>query len=382
MDNIDVIVDLLDHDECLAIGRSPWDPEIDHNGSEIWQTKWGALFPDKSFIDRGSEYDWEIYGDDWDLDLEELDQIFNRPDDPGMEKPEAWDVAAWYQPIHFSGFDWGIYIKEEAILTLAAKLYRETGHLAYSLTSPQKQLFAKGLIRTAFSIYYHHELYHHKTECLGFRIHAIQRRSSYLHYFDNVYRATAGTDHQIEEALANAFMYREFGRHTWIPRSLKSVACSYLSHVFSSYPPSYRLAPNYLSKKNFDAGQKTFFSQVLEGSLIPSHSSAYWAMAPRANHAISNITGDIWTVVPCGKKPLIPTTATPFKTCSSDQMVKVCNQHGYSLVPGGKGSHIKMKKPGSPTIIIPGNRDNVSPGAAKNILLSLGYKVSQLPDLL
>jgi len=79
---------------------------------------------------------------------------------------------------------------------------------------------------------------------------------------------------------------------------------------------------------------------------------------------------------------IIPITAAPLKTCTSDEMIKVCGKHGYRVTDGGKGSHIKLKKSGSPTLIIPSKRDNVSPIVTKNILASLGYKIHQLHVLL
>lgn len=55
---------------------------------------------------------------------------------------------------------------------------------------------------------------------------------------------------------------------------------------------------------------------------------------------------------------------------------------GYTLVRGGKGTHIKYKKPGAPTIIIPENRNNLSPGVARNILDALGYNgINDIPKL-
>ncbi len=57
--------------------------------------------------------------------------------------------------------------------------------------------------------------------------------------------------------------------------------------------------------------------------------------------------------------------------------------HGYEAVPGGKGSHVKLKKSGSPTIILPGNRPALSPGVVKHALSAIGgFPLKRLPDLL
>lgn len=382
MNRIDEIISVLDADNSLELGQSPWHKEIDHERYEIRQVDWGRLFPNSKPQDRSPDNDWEIYGDDWEIDSETPYEIFEEGSDQDASRPEEWDVCAWYQPIHFHGYDWGIFIKEECLKRLAKKIYIETGIVGASLNSSQRSIFTKGLLRTAFSVFYHHELYHHKTECLGLRLHAVQRRSSYLPYFKNVYKVAAGTDLQLEEALANAFMYRDVGESLWVSDSLKKAAQSYLQKSFPRNPPGYRLAPQYLTKKNFENGQHQLFSKVLEGLQNPTHHQLYWNMAPRINHAFLNINSDIWTIVPRSKRSVVPVTATPLRTCSSDEIIKVCGRHGYNVTPGGKGSHIKLKKSGSPTLIVPGNRDNVSPGVTKNILASLGYKINQLPDLL
>ena len=378
------IVSTLERDEGLELGGSPWEPDVRHDSVFTHQVDWRKLFPEERPQDQGLEYDWEVYGDDWEVDTEDLGEIFEPvPEVGNNSSPEEWDVCAWYQPIHFHGIDWGIFIKEDCLKRLARKIFWESGISSASLNSTQKVLLYKGLIRTSFSVFYHHELYHHKTECLGLRIHAVQRRSSYLRYFSNVYKVVSGTDDQIEEALANAYMYRDVGKSRWVPNSLAYAARSYLMKTFPRNPPGYRLAGIFLADSAFYAGQYELFSRVLEGSLTPHHNPIYWRMAPRINQTIFDIKSDIWTVVPRGVTPIIPTTSTPFKTCSSNQIMKVCANHGYSLVPkGGKGSHIKLEKKNSPMIIIPANRDNVSPTVAKTILSSLGYKMRDLPGLL
>lgn len=382
MNRIDEVIDVLDADDSLALGQSPWHKEVDHESFEVRQVDWSRLFPNRRPQDRSPETDWEFYGDDWDIDSELPYEIFEGASEVDVSKPEEWDVCAWYQPIHFHAYDWGIFIKEQCLKRLASKIYLETGIVGSSLNTSNRKLFAKALLRTAFSVFYHHELYHHKTECLGLRLHAIQRRSSYLPYFNNVYKVAAGTDLQIEEALANAFMFRDVGESSWVPDSLKRAAQTYLKKSFPRNPPGYRLAPQYLSKKSFEHGQHQLFSKVIDGLQNPTHRQLYWNLAPRINHAFLNITSDIWTVLPRGVRSIVPTTATPLRTCSSDEIIKVCGKHGYSVSSGGKGSHIKLKKSGCPTLIVPGNRDNVSPGVTKNILASLGYKINQLPDLL
>ena len=383
MNRIDQIVDVLDLDDALAIGDSPWGLSPENNNLDRRQVDWEGLFPARN-PERG-QHDWELFGDKWELDTGTLDEIFNEADDsdhPTDFEPEDWDVCAWYQSIHFFGFDWGIFVREDCLKRLASKIYRASNIRATALAGSQRSCLAKGLIRTAFSTLYHHEYYHFKTECLALRLHAVLSRPSYVPYMNSVYRVVAGTDAQVEEALANAYMYRTLDDPKWIAPSLARATREYLTKSFPRNPPGYRIANRYLGDKDFDTGQMSFFSQVLQGQVTPTHLPSYWRIAPRINQAFLNIKSDIWTVVPSGSKPIVPSMAQPLRTCSSSELVKLCGKRGYIVTPGGKGSHIKLKKVGNPTIIIPGNRDNVSPGVIKNVLASLGYKLTELPALL
>ena len=64
-------------------------------------------------------------------------------------------------------------------------------------------------------------------------------------------------------------------------------------------------------------------------------------------------------------------------TCPQPLLLKVV------YTTSGKGSHLRLKKPGAPTIILPGNRAVLSPGVVKQALEAVGgHHISRLPDLL
>jgi predicted RNA binding protein YcfA (HicA-like mRNA interferase family) len=63
-------------------------------------------------------------------------------------------------------------------------------------------------------------------------------------------------------------------------------------------------------------------------------------------------------------------------TVSTRKMVDALTRHyGYQVTPGGKGSHMKLKRPGAPTLTLPGNRSELSPGVVRQVLRD----VAQLP---
>ena len=61
----------------------------------------------------------------------------------------------------------------------------------------------QALVRAGFSALLLHEHYHHKTECMGLRLHVVEQTSRYVPYFRGVYIPAAGSVDQLEEGLAN-----------------------------------------------------------------------------------------------------------------------------------------------------------------------------------
>ena len=135
MARIDEIIHVLDMDSSLAFGGSPWGSEIDHESVDIKQVDWEKLFPSRKPTDRNTEEDWKIYGDEWTIDLDVATEIFDNASEIDACQPEEWDVCAWYQPIHFHAYNWGIFIKEECLKRLASKIFVETGISATLLNS-------------------------------------------------------------------------------------------------------------------------------------------------------------------------------------------------------------------------------------------------------
>lgn len=143
---------------------------------------------------------------------------------------------------------------------------------------------------------------------------------------------------------------------------------------------------NFLKDIQYRNGQNILQSQVLDGTLHPTTTPESWLLAPDMIRAKFNITDDIYIVLPKGARPIFnPTNFDPGVSVSSRVLEAALTRHyGYKLVPGGgKGSHRKLVKPGSPPILLTGNRSTLSPGIVKHALHALGgHPISRLPDLL
>jgi hypothetical protein len=388
-DMTDKIVDFLIKENSLRLGGSPW-PSLGLN-DDSGRIDWKALFPRSRPGRDGNE--WDLYGDDseWNPEfseewLQQIDDAFGKGPPESREGWSNWDVCAWYQPVHFFGHDWGIFIREDCARRLAVWIARfmkgtpaQTGH--------SRNLLAKALLRAAIYAYFLHEHYHHKVECLGLRLHVVDRTSRYLPYHAKVYRQTANTDDQLEESLANADMFNRLSdppyRH-WLSDPVLTALRAYLGWSFPHDPPGYRQAPDFLHPYDFDAGENLLQGQVKEADLTPVQPASDWDIAQRLLQSIFPVKSDIWTVLPPGSKSILPLQqAAPVRTCSTDEMIKLYAKAGYQIVDGGKGSHVKLAKPGAATMILPGDRRELSPGVAKTAVRVLGdFTLRDLPGLL
>ena len=372
MPTIDQAVDFLIKNNALELGESPW-PTYDDT-EDVFEIDWRRLLllrPQN--LDNGFPYD-----DDWNPEIseEELNQL--RQDlgagPPDVGPPSQWDICAWYQPIHFFGHDWGIFIKEDCVLRAAMMIARFVSRTVVHVARPE--MWFKALYRAATYVYFLHEQYHHKIESLGFRLHVVTRKSAFLPYHKTIYAPAKGTDHQLEEALANADCYHRLNNKpyaVWLTPHVVRAAKAYLKWQFPRDPPSYQRAVHYLDSPSFQAGENTLQTQIKEASLTPGQPTGEWDLAPRMTQSFFSVISNIWTVIPAGSKPRLPVSAVaPVRTCSTKEMIEIYKNAGYQLVSGGKGSHVKLKKAGAPMVILPGNRRELSPGVAKTALRALG----------
>ena len=295
--------------------------------------------------------------------------------------------CAWYCPIHFFGHGWGIYLREECILSIGLSIASALSPqevIAAGLSRPQLGLY---LLRAAFYVLFLHEQFHHKVESFGLRVHVSTQSSKYVPYKKSVYQPTWPSADCLEEGLANADSYLRLTEPRYRRRigPVLRATQSYLRHSFASQPPAYRNGLRYLAQRTFNHGLYRLQAQVLEGVLTPTMKSTDWVIAPRMTQSLFPVTSNIWVVVPRGVHPILPIGAvSPGFTASTRDVVGALERHyGYAQAPGGKGSHVKLKHPRRKTVVIPGNRRTLSPGAISHVLSALGdYSLSNLREFL
>jgi hypothetical protein len=304
MPTIEQAIDFLRRNEALGEPKdSPWRTLAE--GEQRSPLDWDVLFP------KGNQEDpWGGFNPP----SEELEELYKAIGEGAPVRvsrtdsfPAIWDTCAWYQPIHFFGHDWGIYIKESCVKHSARTIARFLHPQDVQHMRPAD--LCKALYRAALLTFYLHEAFHHKVESLGFRLHVAHRASRYLPYEKDVYQKTAGTDDQLEEALANADSYLRLGENTysyWLTQPVLEATRRYLEWEFPNSPPGYRMAVNYLSKPKFGAGENFLQSQMNEASLNPAQPTDDWDLAPRMTQSLFRFDQNIYTVIPAGTLSTLP----------------------------------------------------------------------------
>jgi hypothetical protein len=300
------------------------------------------------------------------------------------EPPEPH--CAWYCPIHFFGHGWGIYVREECILSHALYV---AARVSWGNVKAPRTDWVPQLLRSAFYDFVLHEFFHHKVESLGLRFLIATGQDRYRPYKSGVYRSVLNTSACLEEALANADSYRRLDEtrfKTRLDPAIREALKSHLYQSFQAQPPGYAQAIHYTdNKKDFTRGLYNLQSQILHASLQPPMLPHHWAVAPNMITSLTDLTDEIYVILPSGSRPIFrPGTIDPGPTASSAELIGALTRHyGYEKVPGGKGSHVKLARSRAPTIILPGNEAVLSPGVVKQALAAIGkYPLAKLPLLL
>lgn len=317
MRDIEVILDFLEkHGLLRPPDRMDEDPRGDIPDGEnesVYQVDWPTVTA-SSEPDRATD-ELDDWIDDWPADgpLRELGAAEERRSfEPEAHpvSPEIWEKCAWYQPMQTFGPAWGIYIRQDCLLTIAAEIG------AFAWDSPRTWRTAHHLVKAAFFALFLHEHFHHKVEGFGIRL-ALADRATPDHwhrYKTAVYRPSLWSDDNLEEALASADAYHRLIGSPYrkvLPEHIRSATRRWMKWRFDQVdPPGYRMARHYLTQDSFRAGAELLQSQILEASLTPKSNPEHWQAGPHMLRSIYPITSDIYLIIPAGRAPVLPVSAT------------------------------------------------------------------------
>ena len=377
--NVEAIVSILDRDGALELDNEERTYGYEDEVNEIdWDKLWSSpdKFGEDPWLLTNSDVIGEILGG-----IGRIDNPRPWPSDVANSDAAIWDVCAWYQPIHFFAYDWGIFIREDCLIKQASRIAAFLPPSHQPLMSSAQ--YATMLLKASFAAFYFHEHFHHKVESFGVRLHVVSGVSKYLPYKKNVYRRYLRTDDCLEEALANADSFLRFQSRPYtsiLDQKIIHAVRDYLSATFPFDPPGYRMATNYLSSASFVAGSHLLQSQILEATNLPLKNPNDWTASPQMMRSFFNFKSNIYSVVSRGNRTVLPTKILP-KSCSTQTLIKIFQSRGYSIVQGGKGSHVKLRNAVGETMIIPGNRKDLSIGVLNSALKSIGLSIGDLSTL-
>lgn len=321
----------------------------------------------------------------FDLSPEVLEELEEKGDKP-LSIPANFEVLAWYQPIHYFGHAWGIYIKESAVIDLAARIYQPLfkhsapSQMTYPMSALTPSRAAAESIYAAIMILYLHEEYHHKVESFSVRNHIVTERCSYDAYKKNVYqpaRSSTPTSCR-EEAMCHAYSRRKLRSKLSGKASPNTIhqAISVVDEIITQAVGPYAGADFLISDSDFEWTQSELQCQIQEGIPITVTDNLRWQHEEKLFSPLYRGKNLPCILVPI-TTPLIRVPGVLQFTATSRGVVKVIRKHGYQEEKGGKGSHTKYGKAGGPMIIIPKGKE-LSPGVLKSVAQSLGMPIQDL----
>ena len=370
----------------------------------------------------------EIFGE---LDLtgflDHISSVRFNPETVGrITKTKGWDAAAWYCPVHFYSYEWGIYVRVTSVYEIALDIlhacgsalaqgvlnaarsrvsradhpdlpderreqsrhYMEvgaliSGHSYRSWLDGTKENLIRKAIKAAYFILYHHELFHHFVEAFGTRFEIITDRPVYVSYADSVYKPAKGTPHLIEEALANAFSYRAvqdqvfeafLSRRPHEGFLIKDASRRYLEERFPNDPPGYNQALEFASDHDFERGLGLLIMQMKQANRTPlGIERAVRIASAEYSHLFADDEIRCVEISEAGTHRILRDTILPFDN-KGKRLQKLLQKHGYTLIREGK--HQVWRKVGCRQIPVP--RTNfISDGTAESVLklLSPTYRL-------
>lgn len=364
---------LVDMDLVDLNGDGPWPGEPD--GADVYEPDWTQIHPE-----RASDMWTDSALNPWDAAVGEVRQRSKKgfPIPP----PDVLDALAWYTPMHYFGLGSAIYIRESAVLDVAASIFARL-----QPAEREDEQNAIGACGAAMSVLYLHEAFHHKIESLAIRYEIVERARRYVPYTQQVTSPLLrqGSDDVLEEALACAEMYRRFkGELPYrrgVPAAVRRATLEMLPEWFRTLPPSYREAGHYLHDLPFGAAAALLMGQVHEATTSPTRDSGEWDLAPHLMRGLFNCQGITHVLVPKGEQPLLPWIghAPALPSVSSRRAIRHLEERGWKVDPGrGKGSHIRLKYVGKQPLTIPANRESLSPTVLKAVAQALGVRLADL----
>lgn len=303
------------------------------------------------------------------VDLERIADAIGSGPPPELEHP---DVFAWYQPIHYFGEAWGIYMREEGIALVAAALG------GFVSTDRPRVVVAAECQRMAQVLLRLHEAFHHKVESAAIRLEIASQAHRYRPYDEGVYAPLLDekSEHLLEEALGTAWMIEKRSSDVaGVGGDVVEGLGSFLQWWIPRLPAPYRRGIAIADARQFEELLFRLTGQIDEGIRLPARPDHQWTTFTHLHDPMHNRRSPHYIVVPSGEVTYLPHRG-PMKhlALSARDVAKLLSKAGWTRSEGNRGRHpVKYVKEGQPPIPVPWHSGSLSPGTLQSIARAAGF---------
>jgi hypothetical protein len=284
-------------------------------------------------------------------------------------------LLAWYQPMHFYGGNWGIYVLKSGL----EEIMQSIASYCSQIEMKSNHKFKSEIRFAAWQLLLLHEEFHHKVEMIAIRSAILSGNHSYRNYSHNVYLATkvsAPLSCQ-EEALCDAYVFRNISKK--LPKKVSKEITSaskkvWIDHMRSAVGP-YAGSLDLISESSFGNAIYGLIDQVISATISPKASNLDWEVFPEFLNPLPNLKKNTFLVEELSSAANVGKSI--FLALPTRKLQKVISMYGYSKSDEGAGSHEKWKKAGSPFIILTNSREQRI-SVIKSTAKTLGMNVDEL----
>ncbi|GGM40533.1 hypothetical protein GCM10011351_28380 [Paraliobacillus quinghaiensis] len=202
------------------------------------------------------------------IDVENLENFPDWNYQNNKAETEGMEALAWYRSFHFTPQNnWGIYITESGIYSLASKVFYHN-----KLQNKHGRIFnIIDYVKLAYHLLLLHETYHFFTDLAATTLELSNQEKKipnyYLNYFYHVYQRSANGP--LEEALANAFAYTRFF-DTITMNSMDSISRKKVNQSMRGFmknqPAGYRNFEQFITRNSFEQANSDLVATILRTS--------------------------------------------------------------------------------------------------------------------
>ena len=265
------------------------------------------------------------------------------------------EVYAWYQPIHYYGEHWGIYIKDSGVNAFMQSI----SSFLTKLENQNALHIINQIQKIAIEILRLHEEYHHIVEAFAIKQHLITLNPTYIDYNDKVYFPSKSLTPCPcpEERLCDAYVYRKLqskirGR---VSKELFDATLSSLRAHMASASGPYQGSLSITSSKEFKKEQKSNLTQVLTAETHPNIEIERTKFLSEALKPFSSLNQNVYLVRDVDMVNHVP--GVHLFAAPRRKVEKYILKRGYLPTNEGDGSHTKYKKDGAPFIVLTKGRE-------------------------